>query len=367
MEVFHMKSDKTYDYLIFIGRFQPLHIGHQRVISHALELAENVIVLIGSASSPRTTRNPFTYEERCSMIWRSFSSASGFEGRLHIAPLNDTSTDNRWKEQVQRQVYSIIERDLDAKLNGHGGRRIGLIGYEKDHSTYYLRMFPQWANVHVEPEGIPISSTDIRKGYFKNLPEIPTRWVSEPVAEFMDAFTRSTEFVTIHTDQAYVNAYKKAWGAAPFAPTFVTVDNLCVQSGHVLLVQRGGQPGKDLWALPGGFIDVNERLIDSAIRELREETQIEDHLGRIPPAKLKGFIREDLTEVFDDPHRSSRGRTITHVFFYEFPDQRELFKVTAADDAKDTRWVPFGELRQSEMFEDHYLILEEMLNLKGDF
>lgn len=362
-----MKSDKTYDYLIFIGRFQPLHAGHQYVIDKALELAENVIVLVGSASSPRTTRNPFTFEERRSMLWKTYPSASGFEDRLHVLPLDDASTDNRWKEQVQRRVYSVIEKDIQAKLHGYAGKRIALIGYAKDHSSYYLRMFPQWGSVSVEPEGVPINSTDIRNGYFKNLPEIPTRWVSEPVAEFLDSFTRTIDFVTIHTDAAYVKAYKKAWSSAPSAPVFVTVDNLCVQSGHVLLVQRGGQPGKDLWALPGGFIDVNERLIDSAIRELREETQIEDHLGRIPPAKLKGFIREDLTKVFDDPHRSSRGRTITHVFFYEFPDQKELFKVAAADDAKDTRWVPFGDIRQSEMFEDHYLILENMLNLKGDF
>ncbi|MEQ8308074.1 MAG: bifunctional nicotinamide-nucleotide adenylyltransferase/Nudix hydroxylase [Hoeflea sp.] len=361
-----MSKDKTYDYLIFIGRFQPLHVGHQRVIDAALETAKNVIVLVGSASSARSVRNPFTFEERKKMISQTYPSETGYEKRLHILPLDDTSSDNRWKEQVQRQVSRVIELDIDAKLHGHASRQVGLIGYAKDHSTYYLRMFPQWGSVSVPPEGMPLSATDIRHAYFKQMPEIHSRWLSEPVVNFMEEFTRSVDYVTIQTDAAYIRVYKKSWETAPFPPVFVTVDSLCVQSGHVLLVQRGGQPGKDLWALPGGFINVDEPLIDSAVRELREETQIEDHIGRIPPAKIKNFIREDLTKVFDDPHRSSRGRTITHVFFYEFPDQKDLFKVTAADDAKDTRWVPFGELRQSEMFEDHYLILEDMLNLKGE-
>ena len=55
---------KQYDYLVFIGRFQPFHNGHASVITKALELANKVIVLAGSANRPRYWYNPFTFDER---------------------------------------------------------------------------------------------------------------------------------------------------------------------------------------------------------------------------------------------------------------------------------------------------------------
>jgi len=59
---------KKFDYLVFIGRFQPFHHGHAKVIETALENAEHVIVLIGSSNRARDWYNPFTYEERASII-----------------------------------------------------------------------------------------------------------------------------------------------------------------------------------------------------------------------------------------------------------------------------------------------------------
>ena len=57
-----------FDYLVLIGRFQPFHNGHLAVLQHALRLADKVIVLVGSAGQPRTTRNPFNAGERAVMI-----------------------------------------------------------------------------------------------------------------------------------------------------------------------------------------------------------------------------------------------------------------------------------------------------------
>lgn len=356
-------STKEFDYLIFIGRFQPLHVGHEFVINRALEMAKEVIVLVGSATTARSPRNPFTYDERSGMIADTFKSRA-FPDRLHIRPISDTSSDNRWKEQVQRQVASVITSDPRVDPST---ARVGLIGYAKDGSSYYLKMFPQWESVDVQPEGGPFNATDIRKQYFTSLPMIPERWLPNSVTTFLEDFVVAPVFADIMRDTAYIAAYKAAWEAAPFPPTFITVDNVCVQSGHVLLIRRGDHPGKGLWALPGGFINHDESLKDSAIRELREETEISDHMGRMPPAKLAGFIQEDRTRVFDDPNRSTRGRTVTHAFFYEFPDAKPMFSVKGADDAAEAAWVPLGDLDQESMFEDHYLILEDMLNLKGAF
>jgi bifunctional NMN adenylyltransferase/nudix hydrolase len=108
---------------------------------------------------------------------------------------------------------------------------------------------------------------------------------------------------------------------------FVTADAVVVQSGHILLVERGRAPGKGLLALPGGFVNPEERIRDAAIRELREETSISDGKGQIPPAMLASFIEDARTRVFDAPNRSLRGRIITHAFLFRLPERRKLFGV----------------------------------------
>jgi bifunctional NMN adenylyltransferase/nudix hydrolase len=152
---------------------------------------------------------------------------------------------------------------------------------------------------------------------------------------------------------AHVRDYRARWDQAPYPPVFVTADAVVIQSGHVLLVRRGGFPGKGLWALPGGFVGQEERIEDAAIRELREETRL-----KVPARVLRGLIKG--SRVFDDPHRSSRGRTITHAFLIHLPPDLALPEIRAASDAREARWVPLGELREDEMFEDHHAIIATM-------
>lgn len=114
-------SDKPYNVLVFIGRFQPFHNGHKRVIDRALELADNVLVLVGSSNRSRSIRNPFTFEERKDMIERTYSKVNSahervqryvagtqiydFLPRVKVRPLDDVMyNDDRWIEQVQRTV-----------------------------------------------------------------------------------------------------------------------------------------------------------------------------------------------------------------------------------------------------------------------
>ena len=134
-----------------------------------------------------------------------------------------------------------------------------------------------------------------------------------------------------------------------------TVDGVVVHSGHVLLVERGAQPGKGQWALPGGFVRGDERLLDAVIRELREETRL-----KLPAPVLRGSLRAQ--EAFDHPERSLRGRTITHAFHFEF-QAGELPPVKGGDDAAKARWFPLSELRamESQIYEDHFYIIERFI------
>lgn len=82
---------------------------------------------------------------------------------------------------------------------------------------------------------------------------------------------------------------------------------------------------------------------------------------KVPEPVLKGSIKQ--SKVYDDPHRSERGRTITHAFYIELERQPEPPKVKGCDDAARAQWVPLGELDPRKMFEDHYFIVQDLVGM----
>jgi bifunctional NMN adenylyltransferase/nudix hydrolase len=121
-------------------------------------------------------------------------------------------------------------------------------------------------------------------------------------------------------------------------------------------VKRKFNPGKGLYALPGGFLKQTETLEAGAIRELKEETGIKVHAPI-----LKGHIIESKT--FDHPGRSLRGRTITTAFYIKLPDG-ELPEVKGSDDAEVATWLPLMDVlgMEKEFFDDHSHIIRYFLN-----
>ena len=352
-----MTATKPFDLLVFVGRFQPLHIGHQAVIDSALERAGTVLLLVGSSNRARSLRNPFSFPEREEMIGKVYPYEVNTE-RLVLRELPDVLyNDEAWTSNVQR-IADGVTADLEREL----GRppRVGLIGHERDGTSYYLKLFPQWKSVDVKHEVGVFNATDIRRAYFQGAPQIARDILPEPVAAWLAEFMHTDAFRDLVAEARWLADYKQAWSTAPFTPTFVTVDNVVVQSGHILLVRRGGHPGKGQLALPGGFVDTDATLLDNAIRELREETQLADQHGKYPMGKLKGFLAGQ--GVFDDPNRSVRGYTLTHAFLFRLPPAKALLRVEGADDAVSAEWHPIGTLEPTEFFEDHYFIINKMLD-----
>ncbi len=98
---------------------------------------------------------------------------------------------------------------------------------------------------------------------------------------------------------------------------------------HLLLIKRAKEPFKGKWALPGGFVEMDEELTGAAARELAEETG----LAGIKLEQLRAFGR-----IGRDP----RGRNISVVFFgIAEPDQT---RIRAADDAKEAKWFDINRL-----------------------
>ncbi|WP_435979257.1 bifunctional nicotinamide-nucleotide adenylyltransferase/Nudix hydroxylase [Psychrobacter sp. DM4] len=339
------KSNQHYKYLVFIGRFQPFHCGHEAVVDEALKRADNVIILIGSANLPRSLRNPFSVSERTAMIKGAYSDEDA--ARIHCVALDDALyNDTRWLKYVQAGVRSVTN-DLHAD--------IGLIGHSKDSSSYYLSLFPNWASVSV-PNYHNLSATPIRDSYLMGAMPTPER-TPDATREVLSEFKETAEYKQLHEEAGFIDKYKKQWESAPYPPTFMTADALVVQSGHILLVERRSMPGRGLWALPGGFLNPKETLFDACIRELREETRL-----KVPEPVLRGSFHSQHT--FDDPYRSARGRTITQAFYLQLKsDAKGLPKVKGGDDAATAFWLPLAELDARMMFEDHYAIITKMVGL----
>lgn len=131
-------------------------------------------------------------------------------------------------------------------------------------------------------------------------------------------------------------------------PAF-TADIVAVRPGDidsVLLIRRGNEPFKDAWALPGGFVDENERPEDAGRRELAEETGL-DYEG---PLRLVG--------VYGDPGRDPRGWTVSAVYLALVPGDPAI---SGADDAAEARW--FGADSLPPLAFDHAMIVADALGL----
>lgn len=350
-------ANKGFDFLVLIGRFQPFHKGHLVLIQEGLVRSEQIIVLCGSAHQARTFRNPWSALERQAMIRGALSVVDN--ARIHIAPLMDNAyNDAAWIKSVQAIVNDLVNTHCVAPQRKP---KIAILGHRQGHSSYDVNWFPQWGAVDVKNvQGI--SATSIREAIFSasdfdgaksdHIADL----LPENVQTSLSEFCHSDTYADIKAEREFILGYQEAWSTAPYPPTFVTVDAVVIQSGHILMIERQGRPGHGLLALPGGFLDHDEKLQDACLRELREETRL-----NIPAAVLKTSIRG--REVFDAPYRSARGRTITHAFCIELPPDKHLPKVEGGDDARHAMWVPLADLDSTQVFEDHYAIIQKMVGL----
>src|SRR4030042_303654 len=96
---------------------------------------------------------------------------------------------------------------------------------------------------------------------------------------------------------------------------------------NVLLMKRGVEPYRDKWALPGGFVKLDEELESAAKRELFEETGVKD-------------VYLEQLYTFGDPKRDPRGRVITVAYFALISKDVE---VKPGEEATHAGWHPAGK------------------------
>jgi bifunctional NMN adenylyltransferase/nudix hydrolase len=308
-----------------------------------------LVIVVGSANQPRTYKNPFSFSERKEMIK---SATAGLNLKIYIEPNTDTIyNDQAWAVRVQKIVNDAV---YDNK--GPGQHKIGIIGHKKDPSSFYLDMFPQWEFENVN-EIEPLSAVNIRDLYFKRGANMEFIRGVVPCTTFnyLSEFWKTDAYHQIIREREFIIEHNKQYAGLKYPPIFSTADAVVICSGHVLMIKRRAEPGKGLWALPGGYVNANtDKSVEAAmLRELREETQI-----KVPAPVLRGSIVR--SRVFDAIDRSPRGRIITHAFHIVLPDG-ELPKVKGSDDAEKARWVPIAEVRSDQCFEDHFEILQNFV------
>lgn len=125
---------------------------------------------------------------------------------------------------------------------------------------------------------------------------------------------------------------------------FVAVDTVLIANNQkVLLIKRKNPPFQGNWALPGGFVEQDEDLPESAMRELEEET------GARAVINDPSFVG-----VYGAPNRDPRFRTVSIVYRLEIP---ETVEVKGGDDAAEAAWFDLDDL--PELAFDHAEVVKD--------
>jgi bifunctional NMN adenylyltransferase/nudix hydrolase len=306
-----------------VGRFQFLHPGHRELIRQAVKKVNLLIIFVGSANAGRGIKNPWTFKERKTELLR-FLNHEGIKNYV-IYPVNDYDySDSQWMTDIRSIVHQ------------YNADKVVMIGHEKEGNDY-LSWFPEFEFENVVTN-IDISATDCRETLFRE--------------------KHYSIHENVHADWDFKEQEKQKFSVYPYPETlnFVCADSLVECLGHILLIKRKFAPGKNQWALPGGFKNASENLLDCSMRELREETNI-----RVAEKVLRGSIVSE--RIFDNPKRNVGIPRITKVFHYKIKADNDgkLPRAKGADDAVETRWATIQQaLNEFEMFTDHGHIISSM-------
>lgn len=132
----------------------------------------------------------------------------------------------------------------------------------------------------------------------------------------------------------------------------VGVAAVVLRDNQVLLVQRGREPGKGSWGLPGGMLELGETLAEGARREVLEECGVEIEVG-------------PLVAVFEPMQRDEDGRLRFHYVVVDYLARFLAGEPRADDDADDARWVDLDALGGLPMRKETREVIGKAVEMTG--
>lgn len=129
---------------------------------------------------------------------------------------------------------------------------------------------------------------------------------------------------------------------------------LILKDGRLLLIQRGSQPGKGKWSIPGGLVELGERVQDAMVRETKEEVGLD-----VVPVRLM--------DAFDSITLDEQGRVQYHFVVVNFLARIVSGELKPASDIREASWVPVDEVEKCDLtksfrafFEKHKEAVRQM-------
>jgi 8-oxo-dGTP diphosphatase len=127
----------------------------------------------------------------------------------------------------------------------------------------------------------------------------------------------------------------------------VGVGAAVMKGDMLLLIKRAKEPGKGLWSIPGGLVELGESVRETARRETMEETGIEVEVG-------------ELLGVFDSPTYDEKGRLRFHYILIDFSARPVGGSLKGSSEIQDLKWVRTDEIKQYELTSVLGKLLEKM-------
>lgn len=356
---------KRFNVAVFIGRMEPIHMGHVHVLKEAEKIADRVIILCGSQNRARSIKNPWRPVERETMIDLAINECiPELAGRFMIGGISDYVYSNqKWSTEVRKTVSRMMYNGINYDNGAFKPRQsVCIVGHRKDASSFYINMFPEWTPIDVSSRGA-INASDLRTLYFEEpideFSKMARKVLPNSVHSYIRDWSGTDRFPNLKAEWDQVRTDRRMWQFAPYEVNSVTADAIVVESGNLLMIRRKGAVGRGLWAMPGGFVGSNETVLDGCMRELEEETKID-----CPDRVLRGSIKK--VQFYDDPSRDSRGRLLTFAHLIELPSRSEgQTKVKGSDDAAEAAWIHLGDIEamglRGEIFADHEDIITSMM------
>jgi len=131
----------------------------------------------------------------------------------------------------------------------------------------------------------------------------------------------------------------------------IGIAGVAIRNGKILLVKRSGEPGKNLWSLPGGVVEVGEKLIDALKREMKEETSLDCEV-------------KDLVNIAEVIIKDNNGKVKYHYIILDYLVDVKSDKAKPSSDASAVGWFSYDEAQQIQLTPPTAKLLDKLKAMK---